>query len=61
MFSHHCTACERTQLIFASQVTGMTNDHYGISVSFTCWCGSEQSVLTGKAAADSGARTPVAA
>lgn len=50
MFSHHCTACDRTQLIFTSQVTAMTNDELGISVSFRCWCGSEQTKLTGKGA-----------
>lgn len=48
MFSHHCTACDRTQLIFSSQVTGLTNDDLGIAVAFRCWCGSEQTKLTGK-------------
>lgn len=61
MFSHHCTACDRTQLIFTSQVTGLTNDELGIAVSFTCWCGSEQTKLTGKAAGARAARTLVAA
>ena len=25
MFTHHCTACDQTQLIFFSQVTGTNN------------------------------------
>ena len=50
VFSHHCTACDRTQLIFSSQVTTLTNDELGIAVSFRCWCGSEQTKLTGKGA-----------
>jgi len=50
VFSHHCTACDRTQLIFSSQVTGLTNDELGIAVSFRCWCGAEQATLTGKGA-----------
>lgn len=48
MFTHHCTACDRRQLIFASQVLGLANtDHGIIVVSFRCWCGSEQSQVTG--------------
>ncbi|MBA2955454.1 hypothetical protein GON03_14040 [Nocardioides sp. MAH-18] len=50
MFDHTCTACEKRQLIFPSQVTDMANTDHGIKVSFTCWCGAEQSVLTGKRA-----------
>jgi hypothetical protein len=50
MFDHKCTACEKRQLIFPSQVTGMANTDHGIALSFTCWCGAEQSVLTGKRA-----------
>ena len=41
----------RRQLIFPSQITGVTNTDHGIVVSFTCWCGSEQTWLTGHAAA----------
>ncbi|CAB4691162.1 MAG: hypothetical protein F2667_02215 [Actinobacteria bacterium] len=51
MFDNHCTACDKRQLIFPSQVTAMTNTDAGISVTFTCWCGAEQTMLTGKAAA----------
>ena len=47
MFDRHCTACDRTQLIFPSQVQGVTNTDHGILVSYVCWCGSEQTWLTG--------------
>ena len=50
MFDHKCTVCEKRQLIFPSQVTGMANTDRGIVVSFTCWCGAEQTVVTGKQA-----------
>ena len=50
MFDHHCTACEKRQLIFPSQVTGLANTEHGIIVSFTCWCGSEQTLVTGRGA-----------
>lgn len=42
MFTHHCTACDKTQLIFISQVTGLADTDHGTAVTFTCWCGSEQ-------------------
>ena len=42
MFTHHCTACDKTQLIFFSQVTGLADTEHGTAVTFTCWCGSEQ-------------------
>ena len=32
MFDHHCTACDRRQLIFPSQVTGLVNTDHGIVV-----------------------------
>ena len=50
MFAHHCTACDRRQLIFPSQVGGLVNTDHGIVVSFRCWCGSEQSLVTGAGA-----------
>jgi hypothetical protein len=59
VFAHHCTACDRTQLIFSSQVTGLVNADHGIVASFRCWCGSEQSLVTGTGARP--ARSPVAA
>ena len=56
MFDHHCTACDKRQLIFPSQVTSLVNTEHGIVVSFECWCGAEQTMLTGRAVAQ-----PVAA
>ncbi len=47
MFDHHCTACDRRQLIFPSQVTRIDNTDHGIVVAFGCWCGSEQTHVTG--------------
>ncbi len=58
MFDHHCTACERRQLIFPSQVTSLVNTDHGILMAFECWCGAEQTLLTGRAADP---REPVAA
>ena len=47
MFVHQCSACQRRQLIFPSQFTAVAATDAGASVSFTCWCGSEESsVLT---------------
>lgn len=51
MFDHHCTACDKRQLIFPSQITAMTNTEQGIVVSFTCWCGDDQTMTTGRATA----------
>ena len=56
MFDHHCTSCDKRQLIFPSQVTDMVNTDHGIIVAFTCWCGADQTLLTGRAVAQ-----PVAA
>lgn len=50
MFDHHCTACDKRQLIFPGQVTGLTNTDHGIVVAFTCWCGADQTMVTGQAA-----------
>jgi hypothetical protein len=47
MFDRHCSACDKTQLIFPSQITAVTNTDAGILVSYTCWCGSAQTWLTG--------------
>ena len=47
MFDRHCSACDKTQLIFPSQITSVTNTDEGILVSYTCWCGSAQTWLTG--------------
>ncbi len=42
MFTHHCTACDRTQLIFLSQVSSVAGATDGAAATFTCWCGSTQ-------------------
>ncbi len=34
MFDHHCTACDKRQLIFPSQVTSLVNTDHGIVVAF---------------------------
>ncbi len=46
MFTHTCTSCSRRQLIFPTQITSVTGVTGDMSVSFTCWCESEQSVVT---------------
>jgi hypothetical protein len=58
MFDHHCSVCDKRQLIFPSQVTSLVNTDHGIVVTFDCWCGAEQTMVTGLAA---GHREPVAA
>ncbi len=50
MFDHHCTVCDKTQLIFPSQVTSLVNTDHGIIVAFTCWCGADQTMVTGNTA-----------
>jgi hypothetical protein len=49
MFDHHCTVCDKRQLIFPSQVISLANTDRGIVVVFECWCGSEQTMVTGRA------------
>ncbi len=51
VFARHCTACDRRQLIFSTQITGLKNTEHGIEVNYTCWCGEPQMLLTGKKAA----------
>ncbi len=51
MFTTQCTACERRQLIFPSQITNVCDTPDGTSVAYTCWCGAAQTWLTGRAAA----------
>ena len=51
MFDHNCTACGKRQLIFPSQVASVTNTADGIVVAFTCWCGADQTWVTGSRAA----------
>lgn len=50
MFTHTCSHCAKTQLIFPSQITGMANTDAGIVVAFACWCGEPQTMLTGRRA-----------
>lgn len=50
MFDHNCTVCEKRQLIFPSQVTTVANTDRGIELTFVCWCGAEQTLVTGKQA-----------
>ena len=50
MFDHHCTACDKRQLIFPRQVTSLVNTDHGIIVALTCWCGADQTLLTGRSA-----------
>ena len=50
MFDNNCQVCAKRVLIFPSQVTSLTNADDGIVVTFTCWCGTEQTLVTGKAA-----------
>lgn len=45
MFTHHCSACDRTQLIFPSQGVAATRGEGGIDFTFTCWCGARQTHL----------------
>jgi hypothetical protein len=46
MFKHQCTSCQRTQLIFMSQFTGVAGTPDGVVATFTCWCGAEQTSHT---------------
>ena len=42
MFTHHCTACDRSQLIFFSQVDSVVGTPDGTVATFRCWCGATQ-------------------
>jgi hypothetical protein len=46
MFTHHCTACDKRQLIFLSQAKAVVGTEAGPAVTFTCWCGAEQTAVT---------------
>ena len=50
MFDNVCTSCHRRQLVFPSQVTSLDNVDGAIVVTYTCWCGSEQTLVTGSGA-----------
>lgn len=48
MFDNNCQVCATRVLIFESQVTSVANTAAGIEVRFTCWCGTEQTQVTGR-------------
>jgi hypothetical protein len=48
MFAHDCTACDRRQLILPGQLEWIDNTDHGIVVGFRCWCGAEQTSVTGR-------------
>lgn len=45
VFTHVCSACDKRQLIFPSQVTAVAKGARGPVATFTCWCGATQSAL----------------
>jgi hypothetical protein len=57
MFTHHCTSCDKRQLIFFSQVTALAETDRGTAVAFTCWCGEPQTWLSGSALAEAAPQT----
>jgi len=61
VFKHHCTVCDRTQLIFPSQVRSLVNTAAGIEVTIECWCGAEQQFVTGRRVAESARRASAVA
>ena len=50
MFAHHCSSCDETYLIFDSQLTSLENTANGIELRVTCWCGVEQTQVSGRLA-----------
>jgi hypothetical protein len=48
MFAHHCSSCDETYLIFESQLSSLDNTANGIELRFTCWCGAEQTTVSGR-------------
>ena len=48
MFDNNCQVCAKRVLIFPSQITSLANTERGVEVTFTCWCGTEQTRVTGK-------------
>ena len=59
MFTHHCTACDRTQLIFPSQIVSVLSVEGGFEIAHECWCGAAQTTFVASAAGASA--QPVAA
>ena len=60
MFDNNCQVCAKRVLIFPSQITSLANTERGVVVTFTCWCGTEQTRVTGNRSRARG-RHPVAA
>lgn len=50
MFDNYCQVCASRVLIFESQVISMATTADGIVVTFTCWCDTVQTQVTGNAA-----------
>ena len=48
MFDNCCQVCAARVLIFPSQVSSVANSPEGIVVTFTCWCGTEQTQVSGR-------------
>jgi len=42
VFTNRCSSCDRTQLIFPSQVTGLVEGGSELVLAYTCWCGAAQ-------------------
>jgi hypothetical protein len=42
MFVNHCSSCERDQLVFPSMFTAVAQGAEGPEITYTCWCGAEQ-------------------
>ena len=50
MFAHTCSSCGHRSLMLPEFITALTNTPSGIVVQFTCWCGADQALLTGRTA-----------
>jgi len=63
MFDHTCSSCGKHRLVFPGQVTSVTNTETGIVITYSCWCGADQTWVTGRRGADRAPRhaTPTAA
>ena len=59
MFKHHCSSCEKTQLIFESQIQSVTGTAEGVVATFTCWCGATQTSTAGFFAGPAAPKSPV--
>ena len=46
-FTHHCSACDREQLVLDSMFTAVDRTPAGTEIHFTCWCGAPQTALRG--------------